>query len=171
MFYCLKVVQILHVNGNHWLTISTMDPGFDMTVYDSLHFTLHESTKSLLAQLLQITNKHISVKFASTNKQAEFDDCGVFSAAYCTALVHGEYPNPHMYNQKGLQSHLIKCIESGVVQPFPMIRQRRIGTPSTFTVEVYMYTAIVGIEMMEARWCSVISVKTGIMLTVLKQQW
>ena len=34
-------------------------------------------------------------------------------------------------------------------------------------VEVYC-TAIVGIEMMEARWCSVICVKTGFMLTVLK---
>ena len=40
-------VQILHVNGNHWLTVSTMDPGYDVTVYDSLHFSLHESTKSL----------------------------------------------------------------------------------------------------------------------------
>ena len=132
-------VQILHVNGNHWLTISTMDPGFDVTVYDSLHFTLHKSTKSLLAQLLQTANKHISVKFASTNKQAGFDDCGVFSAAYYTALVHGDNPSSHVYNQKELRSHLIKCFESGVVQPFPLIRQRRIGAPNIFTVDVYCY--------------------------------
>ena len=74
-----------------------------------------------------------------------------------------------MYDQKELRSHLIKCLKSGVVQPFPMIRQRRIIAPSIFTVD-QKFTAFVGIEMMEARWCSVICVKTGFVLIVLKQQ-
>ena len=26
----LMPVQILHANGNHWITVSTMDPGSDM---------------------------------------------------------------------------------------------------------------------------------------------
>ena len=46
-------VQILHVNGNHWITISTMqcsDSNFcDVVVYDSLHFHLSQATKVLLA--------------------------------------------------------------------------------------------------------------------------
>jgi len=50
-------VQILHVNSSHWLTVSTMDPDSDVTVYDSLYFTLHHSTKSLLAQLLKTSKK------------------------------------------------------------------------------------------------------------------
>ena len=32
-------VQILHVNGNHCIRISTMDPGSDITIYWTLHCT------------------------------------------------------------------------------------------------------------------------------------
>ena len=56
--------QILHVNGNHWITVSTMDPSSDVTIYGSLHFTLHQSKKSLLAQLIKTPKKHITVRFA-----------------------------------------------------------------------------------------------------------
>ena len=132
-------VQILHVNGNHWLTVSTMDPGFDVTVYDSMHFMMHESTKSLLAQLLKTTKKQLSVCFANTNKQAGFNDCGVFAAVYCTALVHGDNPSSYVYEQKDLRGHLIKCLEGGTVQPFPVIRPRRVGVASIFTIDVFCY--------------------------------
>ena len=37
-------VQVLHANGNHWLTVSTLDSSVDVTIYDSLHFTLSEDT-------------------------------------------------------------------------------------------------------------------------------
>jgi len=61
-------VQVLHVNGNHWLTVSTLDSGVDVTIYDSLHCTLSEDTKAQLAKLLKSPKKAITVKFASTNK-------------------------------------------------------------------------------------------------------
>ena len=37
----IESIQILHVNGNHWITISTLDfvnSNSDVTIYDSLHF-------------------------------------------------------------------------------------------------------------------------------------
>ena len=76
-------LQILHVNGNHWLAISTLDSdssGYEVTVYDSLNFLLSKETKALLAKLLKTTKKRLLVKFGNTNKQAEFDDCGLFAA-------------------------------------------------------------------------------------------
>ena len=69
-------VQVLHVNGNHWVTVSTLDSSVDVTIYDSLHFTISEDTKAQLAKLLKSQKKTITVKFASTNKQAGTDDCG-----------------------------------------------------------------------------------------------
>jgi len=132
-------VQILHVNGNHWLTVSTMDSDFDVTVYDSLYFTLHESTKSLLAQLLKTSKTQITVKFANTNKQAGDNDCGVFAAAYCTALVCGNNHSSCVYDQKMMRNHLIKRFECGDIQPFPVIRPRRIGVAKIITIKVYCY--------------------------------
>jgi len=60
-------IQILHVNGNHWITISTLDSvnsNCDVTIYDSLHFSL----KMLLATLLKTNKKSLVVKFANTHK-------------------------------------------------------------------------------------------------------
>ena len=54
-------VQVLHINGNHWMTISTIDislataPYYDVTVFDSVNFTLSKSTQVLIAKLLKTT--------------------------------------------------------------------------------------------------------------------
>ena len=90
-------IQVLHVDGNHWLTISTIETitgsQYDVAVFDSLNFTVNYDTKVLIAKLLKTRKKKIAVKFANTNKQAGFDNCGVFAAAYCTALSHGQSPS------------------------------------------------------------------------------
>ena len=79
-------IRVLHVNGNHWVTVSILNSAVDVTIYDSLHFTLSEDTKAQLAKLLKSQKKAITVKFASTNKQAGGDECRVFAAAYSTSL-------------------------------------------------------------------------------------
>ena len=43
--------------------------------------------------------KTLKKKIASVNKQAGFDDCEVFAAAYCTALVNGQDPLTLVYDQ------------------------------------------------------------------------
>ena len=53
----------------------------------------------LLATLLKTNNnKCLVVKFATTNKQAGSDDCGLFAAAYCTSLAHGQNPSAFVYD-------------------------------------------------------------------------
>ena len=42
------------------------------------------------------------VRFGNTNKQAEFDDCGLFAAAYCTTLAFGQNPSSFVYDQSAL---------------------------------------------------------------------
>ena len=74
-------LQILHVNGNHWLAISTLSSdssGYEVTTYDSLHFSCSKETKALLAKLLKTSRRRLMVKFGNTNKQADIDDYGFY---------------------------------------------------------------------------------------------
>ena len=138
-------LQILHVNGNHWIAISTLDsdrsPGYEVTVpvYDSLNGSLSKETKALLAKLLKTTMKRLLVKFGNTAKQAEFDDCGLFAAAYCTTLAYGQNPSSYVYDQSAMRKHLINCLEAQHIEPFPIIRERRIGTANIIPIEVFCY--------------------------------
>ena len=49
---------------------------------------------------IKTSKKSLKIKIASVNKQAGFDDCGVFAAAYCTALVkfNGQDPSTLVYD-------------------------------------------------------------------------
>ena len=84
--------------------------------------------------------KHSERSFqgAKVNKQSGTTDCGVFAAAYQTALTFGENPsaviNDHRF--KHLSHHLLNCLEAKKMSLFPIIRQRQ--TASTWvTVNVY----------------------------------
>ena len=82
----------------------------------------------------------LASKFANLNKQAEFDDCGVFVAAYSTALAHGQNPCSYAYDQSAMREHLIKCLETSKMKPFPIIKDRRTaGAVSNLKINVYCY--------------------------------
>ena len=55
-------IQVLHVNGNNWLTVSTLNSSVDVTIYDSLHFTFSEDTKARLAKLLKSQKENYHCK-------------------------------------------------------------------------------------------------------------
>ena len=38
-----------------------------------------------------------------------------------------------------MREHLIKCLEGLEMQPFPVIRDRRIGAASSLKIDVYCY--------------------------------
>ena len=133
-------LQILLVNSNHWITVSTIKAdGTDITVYDSKYSHLHCDTKRLLSQLVHTCKKSFTVRMANVNKQAGDNDCGLFAAAYCTSLAHGCNPSACVYEQASMRSHLLKCLEEKKMIPFPTIRQRRVGTAKVMDVEVYCY--------------------------------
>ena len=93
----------------------------------------------LLATLLKTNNKCLVVKFATTNKQAGSNDCGLFAAAYCTSLAHGQNPSAFVYNQSLLRKHLMCCLEAQKMELFPVIRERRIGTATLMRINVFCY--------------------------------
>ena len=133
-------VQILHVNGNHWITITTLTNFIDShcdVVYDSLYANVSQATKMLLARLIKIPRKELKIKIANTHKQAGSNDCGLFSAAYCTALVNGQDPSLFVYCQDSMRPHLVHCLEKKEMVCFPISRNRRIGTARYDEIAVY----------------------------------
>ena len=84
-FYLVVCKSVPHVNGNHWITITTLmnciDSHCDIVVYDSLHAYVSQATKMPLATLIKTSWKELRIKIANTHKQAGSDDCG--SLLYC----------------------------------------------------------------------------------------
>ena len=59
-----EFLQILNVNGNHWILISTIGcPPATVNVYDSLHGTLPSQTQQVVADILQCKAASISIRY------------------------------------------------------------------------------------------------------------
>jgi len=133
----LRSLQIIHVNNNHWVVASTMNcEKADITIYDSLYSVVTTDTQVLIASLLNTQEDSFKIQMPKVNKQSGTRDCGVFAAAYCTALAFGEDPSAVVYNQKHLRHHLLSCLEAKEMSVFPTIRPRRTAS-ILFTVNVY----------------------------------
>ena len=133
-------IQILHVNNNHWITLSTLQSpnyDYDVMVFDSLNSHLSAGVKMQLSKLIKTSNKSLQIKIANVNKQANYDDCGVFAAAYCTALANGQNPSSFVYDQSAMRKHLVQCLSNAIMEPFPVIRDRRSGNARIDTIDVY----------------------------------
>jgi len=133
-----KFVQILHVNANHWITISTVGcaPG-NVKVYDTMHHKLSLEMKSTVADLMQVLINHVVVSLLATvcflqvkqkflvveyvnvQQQKGMSDCGVLAIAIATAICHGKEPEFQNFDQSQARKHLQKALEEKVLTPFP----------------------------------------------------
>lgn len=133
-------LQILLVNRNHWVTVSTLTADSkDITLYDSKYSVIHYDTQRLLSQLVCTQRKSFTARIATVNKQAGDNDCGLFAAAYCTTLAYGQNPSAFVYDQARMRNHLYDCLSAKKMTPFPIIRNRRVGEAKTVEIKVYCY--------------------------------
>ena len=98
-----KVLQVLHISGNHWVVVSNLqcDSEQKMYVYDSLYTGIIEETKTLIFQ-----SKQLQVcQFPEVQKQMGAMDCGVFAIATATSLL---FKVPIAFTQSLARLHLIK---------------------------------------------------------------
>ena len=133
--------QVVPVNNNHWIVVSTLNcstvtADHDITVYDSLNSSVHMETQLIIARLLKTNKESFKIRIAKVNRQSGFDDCGVFAAAYCTSVAFGHDPTSIVYNQEHLRHHLLSCLENKRMTPFPTIRDRRVAF-TYVSVKVY----------------------------------
>ena len=86
---------------------------------------------------IKTSKKSLKIKIASVNKQAGFDDCGVFAAAYCTALVKLMVKTLQPLCMISMRKHLELCLSRRKMEPFPSIRPRRSGKSRIDSIDVY----------------------------------
>ena len=112
-----KVLQVLHISGNHWVVVSNLqcDSEQKMYVYDSLYTGISEETKTLIFNIFQ--SKQLQVcQFPEVQKQMGAMDCGVFAIATATSLL---FKVPVVFTQSLARLHLINNFEQLSMQPFP----------------------------------------------------
>ena len=77
---CMEVqlgeyLQILCVNGNHWICVSTIGcPSSTIHVYNSMHGRLHTHMQKLLVDLMQSKDRSIEVHYANVQRQSGISD-------------------------------------------------------------------------------------------------
>ena len=82
-------LQILHINNNHWIVVSTLKNDVDITVYDSLNAIISTATQIILAKLLYTNQDLLTVEVSKVNTQSGTFDCELFACAYISSLAHG----------------------------------------------------------------------------------
>ena len=110
-----KIIQILHISGNHWIVISNIRCGNEkMHIYDSLYTGIGEQAKELILSIFDYRALSLSM-FPEVQKQEGSNDCGVFAIATATSILFGL---PIKFTQSLLRPHLVNCFEKLSLQPF-----------------------------------------------------
>ena len=75
----------------------------------------------------------------SVQQQKNGVGCRLFFIAFTASLAFGEDLSNSTYDSAALRPHLIKCLTSGRISPFPKIEGKRVVRckPSTHTVEIF----------------------------------
>lgn len=132
-------VQILHNGQDHWLTISTIGlQSSYINVFDSMYSTMSSSTIDQICALLFAEGKVINVQFIDVDKQVNAHDCGLYAIAYVTSLCHGDDVSQMKYNIQEMRPHLLHCLETGILTPFPSTH-RKDGPILAEVIPVYCY--------------------------------
>ena len=105
-----EFVQILHVQGNHWICISAIGGENDeVQVYDNLNYELSLNIKKVIAHIMQSPGKRIKIKYMNVQHQTDSYDCGLFALAFCTSFCYGKNPMDENYDQQGIRNACQVC--------------------------------------------------------------
>ena len=103
-------VQILHVNGNHWVTISDMGLEPDtVSVYDSVRSSLTDSMIQTIARFHKPEGRCLKLNIMNVDQQSNGYDCGPYAVAFAASLLRGEDPTQLAY--VGVRKHLADVLK------------------------------------------------------------
>ena len=114
-------IQMLHSNSNHWVMVSNIgcSPG-QINYYDSFYHSITPSVKKQIKSFFPGNVEEIKVNIMPVQQQTNGSDCGVFSVAFSTSLLHGQDPCDATYDTSVMRQHLKKCLQINHFQPFPL---------------------------------------------------
>ena len=113
-----EVVQIVHVRMDHWIVISNIFSSTkgQVDVYDTSYGEIDKSSRILIYSMF---DQPVQINLVQgMQKQMGSVDCGVFSIAIATSLVHRINPVSVVYDQLSLRAHLVACFEKLTMTPF-----------------------------------------------------
>ncbi|MPC58697.1 hypothetical protein E2C01_052704 [Portunus trituberculatus] len=109
--------------GTHWLLLSSYGArrSGQLAVYDSMYNSLSACTTALVAQLQELHVPPPGAIMRRVQSQNDGYSCGLFTLAFAFSIAVGQDPCTVRYDRASMAPHLVKCLEQGVVQPFPSV--------------------------------------------------
>ena len=122
-----EFIQILH-RQSHWFCITTIScKEGEVKVIDSMFNHLPKREIQQIASLVHSKLPPIALTYLDVAEQERSSDCGLYAIAAATVLGEGKDPCSLQFHQEEMQSHLLACLESGVMTGFPS--QKALGLP------------------------------------------
>ena len=112
-------IQILHIRTNHWVCLAVDKDKSGVRLFDSLYSNIPVSVVDQIICLLHPQTDDIEIRSMKMQQQQGSSDCGLFAIAVATSLCHGEDPTVIRWRQSEMRPHLIECLESEIIVPFP----------------------------------------------------
>ena len=128
----------------HWICVANMTSGKSSSqvhyVFDSLFSRkIQQDVIHQIAAYSFCPENELIIHVMPVQQEKNGVECGLLSIAFATSLAFGEDPSNSIYDSAALRPHLIKCLKSGRIAPFPKIEGKRVVRcePSTHTVEMF----------------------------------
>ena len=125
-------IQILNTHpkggGLHWVTVLTYENPVSGAVklYDSsLALGVSTSIEMSVSNMLRSPESSISIKLMNSDIQPNTNDCGVYAIAFAVSLAFGKEPAYLHFENSKMRSHLLNCLQSGVLTEFPCKPEKR----------------------------------------------
>lgn len=85
-------IQIIHADGNHWITVEGVRASF-VKVYDSMYRSTTANTKMQIAQMTNtLSENHIDIHIQHTLFQQGRMECGLYATAFAVEMCFGNNP-------------------------------------------------------------------------------
>ncbi len=108
---------------NHWVCIH------EVHIMDSLATTsIGDELVLQMAKIYKGDDKFVTVRRLSVQQQIGKLDCGLFAVAYAMEVCMGNKPATVTFNQMEMRPHLYRCLERGIIDPFPKITARKTNS-------------------------------------------
>ena len=154
-------VQVLFVNGNHWVCVSDMFAEEGVDVYDSLP-TIPEVDRitSQVACIISCPSECFDLNLINIQPQEGAQDCGLYALAIAYNLCADRDPFETIYDQPRMRPHLLSCFEQGMITAFPVLKKRLVRFEC---FRLYKYQFLVCVDnLREILWLVVIPAVSGI---------
>ena len=115
-----ETVQVAHNGKHHWILLTSF--GGCVQIYDSLQMNVTESLKKQMRQLFSPDDSLPPFKIMNCQQQDGSTDCGLFAIANAVEVAAGNDPEKVIFDQTAMRPHLMSCLESEKLEPFPKYR-------------------------------------------------